>query len=138
MRHLVFIVIAAISIGIAVAQNEQRLVVVARLVEFSENAEWLRFSDGAIEWHHLSKFVVLAPSNLCGKELDVFHASLPGPDTPWRQIGKAFEIALSDRRAGALLGEEPRDQHATFYGTSWTEVLAEVEPDGSDCLAEAP
>jgi len=138
MRQIALIVIVAISTGIAAAQDDQRLVVVARLTEFLENAEWTDFVDGSFWTHHLSRFVIIAPSDLCGKELHVFHASIPDSDTPWRQIGKTFEIALSEERAAALLGQEPPGQSRAFYGTSWTEVLREVRSDDSDCASEAP
>ncbi|REJ74838.1 MAG: hypothetical protein DWQ36_13910 [Acidobacteria bacterium] len=138
MRQLAFVIIASLPLGVAAAQDEQRLVLVAKLVEFSENAEWSHAADGSFSTYHLSRFVVVVPSRVCGKELVVLHSSIPDSGTPWRQIGKSFEMALSDERAAALLEEQPSGPTRVFYGTTWTEILGEVESAEPDCGAEAP
>lgn len=136
MRLHVSLAIAAGIAWCAHAQQGEPVRVTARLVEFRENAAWDHFSDGSYASYHLSSFIILTPRDLCGENLGVYHIQLPEIDTPWRQVGKSYEIIVYAERMASLLGQEPAGQRSAFYGTSWTQIIAESTNTNSECTLE--
>ena len=86
----------------------------AQLLEFYDLGLKYNYDDRGEEYH-LSVFVVLSPSSLCGAELVVAHSHLPVDIDDWPTIGFVYRLRVQEAQIDYLSMPIEQRNTSTFH-----------------------
>ena len=63
-----------------------------QVAEYQPDAMWERYPDKTTATFDATRLRLLAPPDMAGKELLIYHQTPPPADSPWRKTGAIYEL----------------------------------------------